>query len=45
MPSDTLVAIVKLPLKLAAGVKVRPASSAFTSAMAPLAVHTPVPAL
>src|SRR6185503_20849688 len=39
-PSLTLVAIVKLPLKLAAGVKVRPARSVFTLASAPLAVHT-----
>ena len=44
-PSLTLVAIVKLLLKLAAGVNVRPASSVLTSAMAPLAVQTPMPAL
>ena len=44
-PSLTLVAMVKLPLKLAAGVKFSPASSAFTSAMAPLAVQTPLVAL
>ena len=44
-PSDTLVAIVKLPLALAAGVKVKPANNAFTSAVAPLALHTPVLAL
>ena len=34
-PSLTLVAIEKLPLKLAAGVSVTPASSALTSAIAP----------
>src|SRR6185503_5677881 len=45
MPSLTLVAIVKLPLKLAAGVKVRPARRMFTFAIAPLAVQTPVAAL
>ena len=44
-PSLTLVAIVKLALKLRLGVKVTPASRVFTSAVAPLAVHTPVPAL
>ena len=44
-PSLTLVAIVKLLLKFAAGVKVTPASKVLTSAIAPLAVHTPVPAL
>ena len=44
-PSLTLVAIVKLPLKFGAGVKVTPASSALTSAIAPEAVQTPVPAL
>ena len=44
-PSLTLVAIVKLPLKLAAGVKVRPANKALTLATAPVAVHTPVPPL
>ena len=44
-PSLMLVAIVKLLLKFKAGVKVTPASNAFTSARAPLAVHTPVPAL
>ena len=44
-PSLTLVAIVKLPLKFAAGVNVTPASSALTSASAPEAVQTPVPAL
>ena len=43
-PSLTLVAMLKLLLKLAVGAKVRPASKTFTSAMAPLAVHTPVPA-
>ena len=41
----TLVAMVKLLLKFAAGVKVSAASKAFTSAIAPLALHTPVPAL
>ena len=44
-PSLTLVAIVKLPLKFEAGENVTPASSALTSAIAPEAVHTPVPAL
>ena len=44
-PSLTLVAMVKLLLKSAAGVKVSPASRVLTSAIAPLAVHTPVPAL
>ncbi len=44
-PSLTLVAMVKLPLKLTVGVKVSPASKVFTSAMVPDAVHTPVPAL
>ena len=44
-PSLTLVAMVKLLLKSAVGVKVSAASSALTSAVAPLAVHTPVPAL
>ncbi len=39
------MAIVKFALKFAAGVNVTPASSAFTSAFAPAAVHTPVPAL
>ena len=41
-PSLTLVAMVKLPLKLAVGVKVTPARSVLTSAMAPVALHTPV---
>src|SRR5256885_2318476 len=41
-PSLTLVAMVKLLLKLAAGTKVMPASRVLTSAMAPEAVHTPV---
>ena len=40
-PSLTLVAIVKLALKLSAGVKVSPASNVLTSAIAPLALHTP----
>src|SRR5438105_11458469 len=44
-PSLTLVAIVKLLLKFRAGLKVTPASKALTSAMAPLALHTPVPGL
>ena len=44
-PSLTLVARVKLLLKLPAGVKVNPASSVFTLASAPLALHTPLPAL
>ena len=44
-PSETLVAIVKLLLKLALGVKVTPASKVFTLAVAPLAVQTPVLAL
>ena len=37
--------MVKLLLKFSAGVYVSPASSVFTSAIVPLAVHTPVPAL
>ena len=44
-PSLTLVAIVKLLLKFAAGVNVNAASNVLTSAMAPLADQTPVPAL
>ena len=36
---------MKLPLKFSAGVKVSPASRTFTSAIAPLALHTPVAAL
>src|SRR5258706_300036 len=44
VPSVTVVAIVKLALKFVTGVKMTPASSVFTSAIAPLAVHTPVPA-
>ena len=40
-PSVTLVAMVKLALKFSVGVKVNPASSVFTLAIAPLAVHTP----
>jgi len=34
-PSQTRVAIVKLPLKFQPGVKVNPASKAFTSATRP----------
>ena len=45
LPSLTLVVMVKLLLKLTVGVKVNAASSALTSAVAPLALHTPVPAL
>jgi hypothetical protein len=41
-PSLTLVATVKSALKLVAGVKVTPASSVLTSAMAPEAVQRPV---
>src|SRR5690349_10775789 len=44
LPSDTLVAIAKLPLKFEAGVNVSPARSALTLAIPPDAVHTPVPA-
>ena len=44
-PSDTDVAMVKLELKFAAGLKVTAASRALTLATAPLAAHTPVPAL
>src|SRR5258708_3236920 len=40
-PSLTLVAIVRLPLKFAAGLKVTPAKTVFTSAIAPDAVHNP----
>ena len=40
-PSLTLVAIVKESLKPAAGRNDTPASSAFTEAMAPLALQTP----
>jgi hypothetical protein len=43
--SVTLVLIVKLALKLAAGTKLTPASSVLTSAIAPEALHTPVPAV
>ena len=43
--SRTDVVMLKLLLKFAAGLNVTPASSAFTSATAPVAVHTPVPAL
>ena len=42
-PSDTLVSIVKLALKLRAGTKLTPARRALTSAIAPDAVHAPVP--
>ena len=45
VPSLTLVAMVKLPLKFAAGVNVTPASRALTFATAPLAAHTPVAGL
>jgi hypothetical protein len=41
VPSLTLVAMLKLLLKLDAGVNVTPANNAFTSASAPLALHTP----
>ena len=44
-PSETLVAMVKLLLKLEAGVKVNPASKVLTLAIAPVAVQTPVPAI
>ena len=44
-PSLTLVAIVKLAFTFNAGMNVTPASKLFTSAIAPDAVHTPVPAL
>jgi len=44
-PSLTFVAIVKFELKPAAGTYDTPASSALTLAIAPDAVHTPVPAL
>ena len=44
LPSLTLVATVKLPLKFKAGVNVNAASKVLTSATAPLAVQTPVPA-
>src|SRR5687767_6679866 len=40
-PSDTEVAMLKLPLKSAAGLKVALSSSALTFAIAPLALHTP----
>ena len=42
IPSLTLVAIVKAPLKFKAGVNTTPASSVFTLATAPPADHTPV---
>jgi hypothetical protein len=44
-PSLTLVAMVTLLLKFAAGVNVNAASNVLTLAMAPLADQTPVPAL
>jgi hypothetical protein len=44
-PSEIFVVIVKLELKLLVGVNLTPASNALTSAIAPLAVHTPVPVL
>src|SRR5687767_3445616 len=44
-PSEIEVAMLKLPLKLAAGLNVTPESRAFTLASAPLADHTPVAAL
>ena len=40
-PSLTLVAMVKLLLKFWVGVKVTPASRVLTSAIAPVALHTP----
>ncbi len=43
-PSLTLVATVKFELKFDAGVNTTAASNTFTSAIAPLAVQTPVPA-
>ena len=43
-PSLTLVAIVKLLLKFNAGANVTPANKMLTSATAPEAVQTPVPA-
>ena len=42
-PSLTLVAMVKLLLKLVAGKNVKPASNVLRSVIAPEAVHTPVP--
>src|SRR4029079_2693496 len=42
-PSDTLVVIEKPALTLAAGTKLTPARRALTLAIAPDAVHTPVP--
>ena len=44
-PSLTRVAIVKLLLKLGEGVKVSAANKVLISEIAPLALHTPVPAL
>ena len=44
-PSDTLVAIVKFELKWRAGTKLTPARRVLTLAIAPDAVHTPVPGL
>src|SRR5688572_23536828 len=40
-PSETEVAMVKLPLKLSAGLKETPASRALTLAIGPLALQTP----
>ena len=42
IPSETLVVIVKLPLKFNVGVNVKPASNLFTSAIAPEALQIPV---
>ena len=44
-PSLTTVAILKPAMKLSAGLKVSAASSALTSAIAPLAVQMPLAAL
>ena len=44
-PSSTLVAMLKSALKFRAGVKLRPASKALTSASVPLALQTPATAL
>ena len=43
-PSVISVAMVKFPLKLEVGVNVTSANKVFTSAIGPVAVHTPVPA-
>ena len=45
VPSLKLVAMVKVALKLEAGVKATAASAALRSANVPLAVHVPVPAV